>query len=233
MPSRGNALCHFCASSEYSTFFNAESASRTSTETTKRAPSRPTVPIVTDGGVLSMSKLALSSSPTEREFQRVRDGVGRDHLQDVGAVRRGRGVPHGQGVGEAGLERAPRGLALAPIQHAVAQLVLVLVFGLPRDGLHAALIDSPPQRGAAALRSASALVGEPAFDRLFVQPGNLRFAGRERLLERDARRMHGDRLHARPHVALQVSGRDRGEERASPLRRSARPATAGSAPWGC
>ena len=98
MPSRGNALCHFCASSEYSTFFSAESASRTSTETTKRVPSRRTFPIVTDGGVLSMSKLALSSSPFSASSTGFDAGIGRDHLQDVGAVRHRRGVPHRQGV---------------------------------------------------------------------------------------------------------------------------------------
>src|SRR5687767_15542436 len=63
MPSRGNAVCQRCASSEYSTFVTGESASRTSAATTNRVPSRRMAPSCTVGETLSISKLLLSSSP--------------------------------------------------------------------------------------------------------------------------------------------------------------------------
>src|SRR5205807_10584350 len=64
IPSTGYATRQRLASSEYSTRWTADWSSRTTNFTVARAPVRTADCTSTTGGVLSMSKLTLSNSPT-------------------------------------------------------------------------------------------------------------------------------------------------------------------------
>ncbi len=63
IPSTGYATRQRLASSEYSTRSTADCSSRTTNFTVARVPARVADVTSTTGGVLSMSKLTLSSSP--------------------------------------------------------------------------------------------------------------------------------------------------------------------------
>ena len=146
----------------------------------------------------------------QRRLGRIRARVRRRHLQHVAAVGHRGGVPHQQGLAQFALQQAPRGFTLAAIEHVVNQLVAVVVVGLPGEGLQTLLIDAPAERRSATTGTRRVA----ALRRIVVQPGNLGFTARERLLEHGARRMHGDRRHLRTDVAWQVGRGQRGQHRA-------------------
>ena len=89
--------------------------------------------ISTTGGVLSMSKLTLSSSPTSAVAGGVRRRVGRGDLHVVGAVGHRRRVPDDDRVPQAALERLPRGFPFAAIEDVELQAIVVVVVGLPDE----------------------------------------------------------------------------------------------------
>ena len=151
----------------------------------------------------------------QRGAQRVRRRVRRDDLHEVGAVGDRRRVPDENRVG-----RSPCAASSTPFR---------LRAGRARRRPGRRRSRRRPSRRASAVPSdrcgGRAPTTEPGCAlggrrqlalrrRLIVEAGELRIAGRERLLKDDARRVDGDRAHLRPQVALQVGGGDRGEHRA-------------------
>ena len=206
MPSRGNAGCQRCASSEYSTRVTAESVSRTSAATMKRVPSRRIAPICTVGATLSISKLLLSSSPASAVSGGIRRRVRGDHLHDVGAVRHRRRVPHEQRVAQIASSAASTSSRLRGDRTRRSS-------GRRRSRRRPSRRTSAGPSDRCGGRAAGAAAGDcragaaALVRRVVVEAGDLGLAGRERLLEHDARRVDGDRRDLRPEVALQVRRR--------------------------
>ena len=170
----------------------------------------------------------------QRGAQRIRRRVGGDDLHEIGAVRNRRRVPH-----EDGVAASPCAASSTPSR---------LRAGTARRRPGRRRSRRRPSRPASAAPSDTcagrATTSEPGCAlaaaaqlalrrRLIVEAGELRIAGRERLLEHDARRVHGDRCA--PAAAGCAAGTRRSPTSApgpSPLPVSDARATAGSAPSG-
>ena len=156
----------------------------------------------------------------QRGRRRVRRRIRCDNADEVRPVRDGRRVPHDDRFGDTLTERLPPRFALAAVQHVVHEVVVVVVVRLPHQRLEPLLVGAAADRRGAhgALRRVLGSRDEFAIGRgLVVESGDLRLPGRVRLLEHDAGRLDGDRMHLRPQVALHVRGRHRCQHAVRPL----------------